>query len=140
MAASSSRRSAVRLAVVRSQISSPPSADSAAAAALNVAQNFFGLEALNRELPRMMAGPIAFALAETIDKQLANAVSANGCNGDRAIHPKSQKLVDRHHTAVRKHWNKVRLHGCSSKNLILQFFIDALGGDGGSRCRIFWLE
>jgi ABC-type uncharacterized transport system permease subunit len=36
------------LAVVRSQISSPPSADSAAAAALDVAQNFFGLEAINR--------------------------------------------------------------------------------------------
>ena len=68
-----------------------------------------------------MTGPIAFALAEAVHRRLANAVSANGCNGDRAIHPKSQKLVDRHHTAVRKHWNKVRLHGCSSKNLILQF-------------------
>ena len=30
----------------------------------------------------MMAGPIAFALAETIDKQLANAVGANVGDGD----------------------------------------------------------
>jgi hypothetical protein len=36
------------LAVSRSQISSPPSADSATAAALDVAQNFFGLKAINR--------------------------------------------------------------------------------------------
>jgi hypothetical protein len=63
--------------VVRSQISSPPSADSAPAAALDVLQNFISLEAINRKLPRMMAGPIAFALAEAIDKQLANAVGAD---------------------------------------------------------------
>jgi hypothetical protein len=37
-------------------------------------QNFFGLKAINRQLSRMMAGPIAFALTETIDKQLANAM------------------------------------------------------------------
>jgi hypothetical protein len=65
------------LAVVRSQIRSSPSADCATASALDVAQNFVSLEAVNRQLPRMMTGPVAFALAETIDKQLANAVSAN---------------------------------------------------------------
>jgi hypothetical protein len=70
-------RCSLLLAVVRSQISSPPSADRASAAALDVAQNFFGLEAINRQRALMMAGPIAFALAETIDKQLANAVSAD---------------------------------------------------------------
>jgi hypothetical protein len=63
------------LAVVRSQISPPPSANSAPAAALNVAQDFFSLEGINRKLARMMTGPIAFALAEAIDKQLANAVA-----------------------------------------------------------------
>jgi hypothetical protein len=36
------------LAVVRTKVSSTPSADSAAAAALYVAQNFFGLEQLDR--------------------------------------------------------------------------------------------
>jgi hypothetical protein len=61
-------------AVVRSQISSPPSADSAAAAALDVAQNFFGLEAVNRQHALMMARPIAFAFSEAIDKQLTNAM------------------------------------------------------------------
>src|SRR5262245_34151331 len=62
------------LAIVRSQISATPSADSAAAAALDVAQNFFSLEAINRKLPRMMTGPVAFTLSKTIDKQPANAV------------------------------------------------------------------
>jgi hypothetical protein len=76
-AASSSRRSAVPPAVVWSQISPPPSANGAATAALDVLQNFIRLEAINRKLPRMMAGPIAFALAEAIDKQLANAVSSH---------------------------------------------------------------
>jgi len=65
------------LAVIGSQISPSPSADSAAAAALNVAQNFFGLEAVNRELPLMMAAPIAVAFAQAIDEQLANAASAD---------------------------------------------------------------
>jgi hypothetical protein len=35
------------------------------------------MKAINRKLPRMMTGPIAFALAEAIDKQLANAVGAD---------------------------------------------------------------
>jgi hypothetical protein len=56
---------------------SPPSADSAAAAALDVLQNFISLKAINRQGSPMMAGPIAFTLAEAIDKQLANAVSAH---------------------------------------------------------------
>jgi hypothetical protein len=73
------------LAVVRSQISSPPSAHSATAAALDVLQNFFGLEAVNRQRALMMAGPIAFALAETIDKQLTNAVSADGGDSHRML-------------------------------------------------------
>ena len=34
-----------------------------AAAPLDVAQNFFGLEAINGNGPRMMTGPIAFPLA-----------------------------------------------------------------------------
>jgi hypothetical protein len=70
----------------RPKLSPSPSADSATAAALDVAQNFFGMEAVNRQLALMMAGPIAFTLAKTIDKQLANAVSANGCNGDSSSH------------------------------------------------------
>jgi|GEM_PF-1165072 hypothetical protein len=74
------------LAVVRSQISSLPSADSAAAAALDITQNFFGLEAINRKLPEMMTGPVALTLAEAIDKQLVNAVSADGGDGDRTSH------------------------------------------------------
>jgi hypothetical protein len=49
-------------------------------------QNFIGLEAINRKLPRMMAGPVAFAVAQAIDQQLANAVGANGSYGDRASH------------------------------------------------------
>ena len=73
-------------AVVGSQISSPPSTGSAPAAALDVAQNFFGLEAINRKLPRMMAGAVALALTKAIVKQLANAVGADCCNGDRASH------------------------------------------------------
>ena len=64
------------LAVVRSQISSPPSAERTAAAALDVAQNFFGLEAVNRQRALTMAWPVALTLAKAIDKQLANAVSA----------------------------------------------------------------
>jgi hypothetical protein len=64
------------LAVVRSQISSTPSADGASAAPL-VLQNFISLEAVDGQLSRMVAGPIAFALAETIDEQLANGVIAN---------------------------------------------------------------
>jgi hypothetical protein len=67
-------------AVIRSTISSPPSAHSTAAAALNVAQNFFGLEAINRQLTLMMAGPIAFTIAEAIDQQLSHAVILHGCN------------------------------------------------------------
>ena len=74
------------LAVVRSQISSLPSADSAAAAALDITQNFFGLEAINRKLPEMMTGPVALTLAEAIDRQLVNAVSADGGDGDRSSH------------------------------------------------------
>jgi hypothetical protein len=54
-------------AVVRPQISSPPSADSATATTLDVAQNFFGLEVVNRQRALMVARPIAFALAEAID-------------------------------------------------------------------------
>jgi hypothetical protein len=61
-------------AVVGTKISSSPSADSATAAALDVAQNFFGLEAINRQLALMMTRPIAFAFAEAIDQQLANAM------------------------------------------------------------------
>jgi hypothetical protein len=62
------------LAVVGSQVSPPPSADSAAAAAFDVAENVVSLEAVSRQRALMMAGPIAFALAEAIDKQLANAM------------------------------------------------------------------
>jgi len=40
----------------------------------------------------MMAGPIAFALAKTIDKQLANAVSSHWCDSDRASHRDSPWL------------------------------------------------
>jgi hypothetical protein len=50
---------------------------SGASAALDVTQNFFGLKALNRQRALIMAGPIAFTLSETIDKQRANAVSAD---------------------------------------------------------------
>jgi hypothetical protein len=32
---------------------------------------------INRKLPRMMAGPIAFTLAKAIDEQLANAGGAD---------------------------------------------------------------
>jgi hypothetical protein len=62
------------LAVVWPEIGTPPSADSAAASALDVAQNFFGLEAVDRQLAVMMAGPVAFAFAKAIDKRLANAM------------------------------------------------------------------
>jgi hypothetical protein len=64
------------LALVGSQISPLPAAHSATAAALDVLQNFISLKAINRPA-LMMTGPIAFALAETIDKQLADAVSAD---------------------------------------------------------------
>ena len=52
----------------------PPFADSATATALDVAQNFFGLEAIYRQGALIMAGPIAFTLAEAVDEQLANVV------------------------------------------------------------------
>jgi len=39
-----------------------------AKAVLDVAQNFFGLKAVNRQLPRMMTRPVALALAKAIDK------------------------------------------------------------------------
>jgi hypothetical protein len=65
------------LAEIGSQISPSSSADRATAAALDVAQNFFGLEAINRQLSRMMTGSVAFAFAEAIHKQLANAVCAD---------------------------------------------------------------
>jgi hypothetical protein len=45
-------------------------------AAVDVAQNFFGLGAINRQLA-LMVRMAAFALAKAINKQLANAVSAN---------------------------------------------------------------
>jgi hypothetical protein len=64
------------LAVVRTQ-SSAPSADSASAAALDVLQNFISPEAINQQLLLIMTGPIAFTLAAAIDKQLANAMSAD---------------------------------------------------------------
>jgi hypothetical protein len=41
------------------------------------AQNFFGLEAVNRQLALMMAGPIPLTLVQAIDEQLANAVGAD---------------------------------------------------------------
>ena len=56
------------LAVVWAQISAPPSADSAAATALDVAQNFFGPKAVNRQLALMMASPTAFAFAYALDE------------------------------------------------------------------------
>jgi len=56
------------LAVVRLQISSPPSAHSATTGPLDVAQNFFGLEAINRQRALMVTGPVAFALAEPIGR------------------------------------------------------------------------
>jgi hypothetical protein len=64
------------LAVVRSQISSPPTADSAAAA-FNISKDLISAEATNWQRALMMTGPIAFAFAEAIDKQLAHAVGAN---------------------------------------------------------------
>jgi hypothetical protein len=64
----------LRLAVVRSQVSSSPSADSAAAAAFNISKNLISPEATNWQRSLMMTGPIAFALTEAIDKQLANAM------------------------------------------------------------------
>jgi hypothetical protein len=42
------RRAALLLAVVGTKVSSSPSTNSATAAALDVAQNFFGMEAINR--------------------------------------------------------------------------------------------
>ena len=65
------------LVVVGTRVSSSSSTDSAAASPLDVSQNFFGLEAINRQLALMMAWPIAIALAETIDTHLATAVSAD---------------------------------------------------------------
>jgi hypothetical protein len=62
------------LAVVGTEISPSPAAGGAAAATLDVAQNFFGLEAVNRQRALMVARPIAFALAQAIDEQLANAM------------------------------------------------------------------
>jgi hypothetical protein len=70
-------RCSLLLAVVRTKVSTSPSADGAAAAALDVVQNFISLEPLNRQLALMMTRPIAFAFAKAIDKQLANPVSAN---------------------------------------------------------------
>jgi len=62
------------LAIVGTKVSSPPSAGGAAAAALDVTQNFFGLEPVNRQRTLMMARPIAFTFAEAIHEQLANAM------------------------------------------------------------------
>jgi hypothetical protein len=54
----------VLLAVVRSQIGSSPSADGAAAAALDILKNFVSLKAIDRQLALTMAWPVAFAPAQ----------------------------------------------------------------------------
>jgi hypothetical protein len=65
------------LAVVRPQVSPSPSADSAAATAFNISKDLISTEATNRQRSLMMTGPIAFALAEAIDQQLANTVGTD---------------------------------------------------------------
>ena len=62
------------LAVVGTNISPPPSACCTPAALLDVAKNFFSPEAIQRQLSRMMTGPIAISFASAIDHQLADAV------------------------------------------------------------------
>ena len=67
----------VLLAVVWPEISSSRSADSTAVAALEVLQDIFGLEIVDRQRAPMMTGSTAFALSETIGQQLGHAVGAD---------------------------------------------------------------
>jgi len=62
------------LAVVRSKISPSPAASCATAALLDVTKDFVSPETIQRQLSRMMAGPIAFSFATAIDHQLAHAM------------------------------------------------------------------
>jgi hypothetical protein len=55
-------------AVVWSQISPTPAADSAAATAFNISKDLISPEATNWQRSLVMAWPVAFALAEAIDK------------------------------------------------------------------------
>jgi len=62
--------------------------------ALNIFNRFVILETINRQRCLMMAGPIAVALAVAIDKQLANAVRAERCDGDSFRHAASQSSAE----------------------------------------------
>jgi len=56
-----------RLAVVRAKISPSPAAYCAPAALLDIAKEFVSPEAIQQQLSRVMAGPITFSFASTID-------------------------------------------------------------------------
>jgi len=62
------------LAEVGPKISPPPSARCAPAPLLDLAKDFVSTEAIQRQVSRMMARPIALSFATTIDHQLAHAM------------------------------------------------------------------
>jgi len=62
------------LAVIGAKVSSTPSAGGAAATGFNISKDLINSEASNWQRALMMTGPIAFALAEAINQQLANAM------------------------------------------------------------------
>ena len=90
--------------LVRPDISLAPSAGSATTAALYVSNCLSGPEAIHLQRRFMVTGPIAFALAATIDEGLANAVRSNRLYREGlCVHPWSlQKKMAR---------NDVRRHG-----------------------------
>ena len=95
-------------AVVGPDISLAPSAGSAPTPALYVSNSLGGLEAINQQGRFMVTRPIAFALAATIDEELANAVRSNRLYREGlCVHPWSlQKKMARND--VRRYGTKVR--------------------------------
>src|SRR5690348_775938 len=64
-------------AVIRSQISPPPTAHGTAATPLNVGQRVIRLEAIDLQGTLMIARPVSLTLAVAIDEKLADPVGAN---------------------------------------------------------------
>jgi hypothetical protein len=63
-----------------------PAAHSAAAAALDIGQSLVSPEAINRNRARVVARPVALALAQTIDEQACYAMGADRSYGDGSFH------------------------------------------------------
>jgi len=76
LAALSSRHSEIVLSACCNRDEHQPAAIRcrAPAALLDVAKDFVSLEAIQRQLSRMMTGPIAISFASAIDHQLADAM------------------------------------------------------------------